>query len=36
MAAFGAGDVSADLNGDGSIDFLDVSAFLDAYGDGCP
>ena len=26
----------ADLNGDGELDFLDISAFLQAYTDGCP
>lgn len=26
----------ADMNGDGVLDFFDVSAFLQAFGDGCP
>lgn len=26
----------ADFNGDGVLDFFDVSAFLEAFGDGCP
>ena len=26
----------ADLNGDGELDFLDISAFLSAYSEGCP
>jgi hypothetical protein len=27
---------TADINMDGSLNFLDVSAFLSAFGDGCP
>ncbi len=26
----------ADFNGDGKVDFFDLSAFLDVYSDGCP
>jgi len=27
---------AADLTGDGSFDFFDVSGFLSAFGAGCP
>ncbi len=36
LAAFSAGDMSADLNDDTTLNFFDVSAFLAAYGAGCP
>ena len=29
-------DPSADFNGDGSFNFFDVSAFLNAFNAGCP
>lgn len=29
-------DCVADINGDGQLDFLDVSAFLQSYNSGCP
>jgi len=29
-------DAAADINGDGSYDFFDVSAFLSAFAAGCP
>lgn len=36
LAAFNAGDASADLNNDGEHNFFDVSSFLSIFNAGCP
>jgi len=36
LSAFAAGDLDADIDGDGSVSFPDVSLFLDLFVNGCP
>ncbi len=36
LSWFAAGDMRADLNGDGIINFFDVQTYLQAYSEGCP
>jgi len=36
LSAFTAGDIAADLNGDGAFNFFDVSNFLSLFSAGCP
>jgi hypothetical protein len=36
LGAVSAMNPVADLSGDGSFDFFDVSEFLAAFGAGCP
>ena len=36
LVAFGAQDQAVDFTGDGEFNFFDVSAFLEAFAQGCP
>lgn len=36
VAAFGAGDAAADLDGDGLLDLADIVVFVDSFLAGCP